>query len=224
MRLKNQLKPVVPPLVLYALLFQPDLGEFASLLTAPASRPSLPFSAKDALAQTFAVYIPAIALLWALTRPQNAAPGLRHTAPAFRPADLADAFFCLLALAAIGAAVALLSLFSPEAGMVPLESLTPDARAPLCLMLCAAAVLEELFFRRYLIAAFEKAGAPVAAASLASVLLFTLPHVWEGVFGLLNAFLAGLFCTSVYLLRRRVFPVAAAHALYNVAAFLVSAP
>ncbi|MDR2521426.1 MAG: CPBP family intramembrane metalloprotease [Spirochaetaceae bacterium] len=173
-----------------------------------------------------AVYLPAIALLLALTRPKSAArrSACQKALPVFWPPDLADAFFCFLALAGIGAAVTRVSLFFPDAAVVPLEILTPGARAPLCLMLCAAAVLEELFFRRYLIDAFEKAGAPVPAASLVSVLLFTLPHVWEGVFGLINALLAGLFLTSVYLLRRRILPVAAAHALYNTAAFLAGAP
>ena len=63
-------------------------------------------------------------------------------------------------------------------------------------------------------------GFGIAAASCSALLLFTLPHVWEGLFGMLNALLAGLYLTAVYLQNRSLLAPALAHSLYNLTAFL----
>jgi membrane protease YdiL (CAAX protease family) len=134
-----------------------------------------------------------------------------------------DVFFTLAGLFVIGIGV---SNFS-GAFDVPVQSqqiITADndfsALLAVAVMLCAGAVLEEVFFRRYLIAVCEEAGAGIVAASFISLLLFTLPHVWEGIFGMVNALLAGLYLTAVYLQNRTLPAPALAHSLYNITAFL----
>jgi membrane protease YdiL (CAAX protease family) len=134
-----------------------------------------------------------------------------------------DVFFTLSGLFVIGISVVSLSI-SLDAPVPSQQFLIADYKLSTIItvsaMLCAGALLEEVFFRRYLLAACEDAGLGIMAASLFSLLLFTVPHAWEGLFGMINALLAGLYLTSVYLQQRSLLAPAIAHCLYNTAAFI----
>jgi membrane protease YdiL (CAAX protease family) len=134
----------------------------------------------------------------------------------------ADAFFTLLGIAGIAAAVSCFSETLKIQGEESLFVVEDGAEIVVYIMLACGAAVEESFFRYFMINSFETAGFSLWSASLVPVVLFTLPHIWEGIPGLLMAFLAGLFFTAVYERRRALLPLILAHAVYNMAAFSLS--
>jgi membrane protease YdiL (CAAX protease family) len=83
--------------------------------------------------------------------------------------------------------------------------------------------LEETYFRAYLYTRFTEAGLGPLRSAAVSAALFTLCHLYEGPWGALNALLAGLFLSLVFLRRKSLHGLAWAHGGYNVFAYLLSA-
>ena len=246
----GRISAMLPAVMLYLLLFVPNPNDFFNLFEAEKNKGTISLSVDTALFLTL-FYAPALILfLWQdmrnaaakvyrLITPQTARrlhPGISYKA-AKNAVDTAataarsvffftlDVFFTLIGLFVIGISVTSLS-FALDAPIPAQQFLIANYKlstvyAVVC-MLCAGALLEETFFRRYLLTACENAGMGTPAASLVSLLLFTLPHAWEGIFGMINALLAGLFLTAVYLQKRSLPAPALAHCLYNTAAFLGS--
>ncbi|MDR1096455.1 MAG: CPBP family intramembrane metalloprotease [Spirochaetaceae bacterium] len=81
---------------------------------------------------------------------------------------------------------------------------------------------EEGFFRMYFLTVCRRAGIPKYAAVLISTLVFALCHSYEGVPGLINAGIAGVLLSCVYLKTESYHGIAAAHAAYNVLAYVLA--
>jgi membrane protease YdiL (CAAX protease family) len=97
----------------------------------------------------------------------------------------------------------------------------PDTAAGwwvLCLSCLSAAYLEESFFRFYLSERLKKFG--FYPAMLMSSVSFAYCHLYEGVFGVANALLAGLFLFFIFNKRgdrmRALHAIALAHGAYNI--------
>jgi membrane protease YdiL (CAAX protease family) len=80
--------------------------------------------------------------------------------------------------------------------------------------------LEEFYFRYYLSLRLKQAGLADPFIMGLSVLLFSLCHIYEGLWGALNAFLAGILLALVYKKYRALHGIAWAHGLYNVFIYL----
>lgn len=80
--------------------------------------------------------------------------------------------------------------------------------------LCTA-YFEETFFRAYLLRRFAEGGLPATKSVLISAFLFSLCHVYEGPWGALNAFIAGIVLALAFRRRNSVHGPAWAHGAYN---------
>ena len=75
--------------------------------------------------------------------------------------------------------------------------------------------LEESFFRFYLLQKLEVCGALVLPRIFFATLLFAYCHAYEGLWGVLNAVLAGLLLSVLFERYRSLHGIAIAHAFYN---------
>jgi membrane protease YdiL (CAAX protease family) len=83
--------------------------------------------------------------------------------------------------------------------------------------------LEESYFRAYLSVRFAEAGLGPLKSIAVSAALFTLCHLYEGLWGALNALLAGIFLSLVFLRQKSLHGLAWAHGGYNVFVYLLYA-
>jgi membrane protease YdiL (CAAX protease family) len=97
----------------------------------------------------------------------------------------------------------------------------PLAVAVMILSCLGTAYLEETYFRFYLFRQLGKSGP--AKAALVSSLLFALCHLYEGPFGALNAFLAGLLLFYIFTRSRSLHGIAWAHGAYNIFVYIMAA-
>lgn len=99
----------------------------------------------------------------------------------------------------------------------------PDSTFDYCLLvpMCAAiGFAEELVFRGYLLPRFERALQSTIGAVLTTSVLFAICHLYQGGAGAFGSLLFGLFYGTVFVWLRRLWPLAIAHAMMDVAAFL----
>jgi membrane protease YdiL (CAAX protease family) len=208
----------IEPLILYWVLFLPSWG-FPDAVPGVSA-----FSTHRELNRIFAHTIPSLALMGLMVfranrsdRPFAPLPGLRP-----RRRDLVTLFCTLPLLGILGALVSLLgSLFpgaaAPEIGFPQ----GPAAAAVMILSCLSAAYLEETYFRFYLFRRLSERG--LVKAALVSSLLFTLCHLYEGLFGSLNAFLAGLLLFFIFVRSRSLHGIAWAHGCYNIFVYIMTA-
>jgi membrane protease YdiL (CAAX protease family) len=83
---------------------------------------------------------------------------------------------------------------------------------------CLSAFREELICRAYLITRLEALRRSSVQAVLISTLLFASYHAYDGWPGLIHASTVGLLYGCLFLVGRRVWPLAIGHALYNIQA------
>jgi membrane protease YdiL (CAAX protease family) len=98
----------------------------------------------------------------------------------------------------------------------------PAAVAVMILSSFSVGYVEETYFRFYLFRRLGEGGAgPVKAALVASA-LFALCHVYEGPWGALNAFVAGLLLFYIFVRRRSLHGIAWAHGGYNIFVYIMA--
>lgn len=79
----------------------------------------------------------------------------------------------------------------------------------------STAYFEETYFRAYLLRRFADGGLSAAKSILISAFLFSLCHLYEGPWGVLNAFIAGTVLAVAFRRRNSVHGPAWAHGVYN---------
>jgi membrane protease YdiL (CAAX protease family) len=92
--------------------------------------------------------------------------------------------------------------------------------AAMFLVCATTGYLEETYFRAYLFVRLEEAGLDEKKGIALSVLLFSLCHIYEGFWGVLNAALAAFVLSIAYLRRKSVHGPAWAHAVYNAIVYM----
>jgi membrane protease YdiL (CAAX protease family) len=205
----QKMRSLLEPLILYLVLFLPGLMTSAGEI-------NVSFSSAQHLFRFFTYNLPALALVWFLLRNEKAARALA------RP-SLHDLLICGLSLAALIAIASLLSalssLFTPQS--MTLE--TPDDAVGwfvLCLSCLGTGYLEESWFRLYLPLKLWNVGIVSGTAIALSTLLFALCHRYEGLWGVLNAALAGVVLSLIVWKKKSFHGIALAHALYNTLSFV----
>jgi hypothetical protein len=94
--------------------------------------------------------------------------------------------------------------------------LQSTAQLPVALVFgLTAGYREEFFFRSYLLRRLGELGVPLPLAAMASTLLFSAGHLYEGVIGIAIAASLGALFTVVYVRRPSLHVIAVAHGLYN---------
>ena len=135
--------------------------------------------------------------------------------------DAVEAFLIAAAILAVLLLVTLLVGALPEHLSRPLLrgfrwELEGTAQVPLALgFVLVGAYREELFFRAYCLTLLEEIATPAWLAVLATALLFSLGHLYQGWLAAAVALLLGSFLALLYQRRHSVHRLAWAHALFN---------
>ncbi|MDR0553965.1 MAG: CPBP family intramembrane metalloprotease [Treponema sp.] len=121
-------------------------------------------------------------------------------------------------LLAIGLGI---SFISPIFSTIPIGPIieAPQGVIPWLVMAFSCAgtgYLEESFFRYYLLTRFATLPRAPIPGIVISAILFSLCHIYEGPWGVLNAFLAGILMSFIFLRYGSLHGIAWAHGLYNI--------
>jgi len=167
--------------------------------------------------------LPSLTLVWYLLLRVKSPGEMGITLP--RKKDLAAAFLVFAALTLIGVTISLVSAQFGEAVVFRqyLSPKTVTGWAVLAVSCISSAYLEESFFRFYLLSKREEMGLGPIGAVLGSTMLFSICHIYEGPWGFLNSALSGVVLASAFLRFRSLHGLAAAHALYNILAYVLGA-
>jgi membrane protease YdiL (CAAX protease family) len=205
-------------LILYLVLFFP--GMFASGFSGRIElAETIPFSVIRELGRTLTYTIPSLALLWYIIFDKKLFSFLKLKRP--QKQDLFSFAAGLLSLLIIGIGISILvSKLSQNLKW----ALPPKIEAPANILgwivmviscLCTG-YLEESFFRCYLLINLEKSLPRVVFRVFFSTLLFSLCHIYEGAWGIVNAVLAGFLLSLLFIRYRSLHGIAWAHGFYNV--------
>jgi len=113
----------------------------------------------------------------------------------------------------IGRSQAQLSLNSPS---------TVSGWIILCLSCICAAYLEESYFRYYLLTKRAELKLNALSALLLSTALFSICHIYEGPWGVLNAAFSGALLCLIFLRYNSLHGIAVAHGLYNILIYIAN--
>jgi membrane protease YdiL (CAAX protease family) len=212
------MRSFIEPFILYwVLFFRIPAGSAPGEGAAGAN--ALEFSLAGEAARILLYTLPSLALVWYLLLKAKTLRAMGVKLP--QKKDFAVASMAFLALTLIGVTI---SLVSAKFGETLLQSLGPQtvtAWAVLVISCLSSAYLEESYFRFYLLSKKEEMGLGPHRAALFSTLLFSVCHIYEGPWGFLNAALSGVVLAYVFLRFRSLHGVAAAHALYNILAYVL---
>ena len=136
--------------------------------------------------------------------------------------DIPPFLFSLGALFLTGIAVWGLTFLLPAVEFTPAKPEGAIAWMGIVLLCIFTGYWEEGLFRVYFLTICGRAGIPPFVAAVASSLVFAFCHSYEGPLGIVNAGLAGILLSIIYLKTGSYHGLAAAHALYNVLAYVLA--
>jgi membrane protease YdiL (CAAX protease family) len=93
----------------------------------------------------------------------------------------------------------------------------------LCISFICRGYLEESYFRFYLLSKRKELNMSAPVAVVIQAALFSICHIYEGPWGLVNALLSGILLSLIFLRYNTLHGIALAHSLYNIAAFATAA-
>ena len=91
----------------------------------------------------------------------------------------------------------------------------------LCISCFFSSYLEESYFRYYLLTKRKEMNLSAPAAVILSVLMFSVCHMYAGVWSFVNAAVSGVILSILFLKFNSIHGIAIAHGLYNIAAFIL---
>jgi len=166
--------------------------------------------------------IPALALIWYLMfKSKKADFG------ALKPSkkDLVSGIIALPCLLVTGWIVSFISMKTGDtSAQLALQNPSTVLEWILLVLICiSAAYLEESYFRFYLLSRRQELKLNAPLALVISTALFSVCHIYEGPWGVLNAVLCGAILGVIFLRFNSLHGIAIAHGLYNIAAFVIYA-
>ena len=203
-------------LILYFVLFFPTL--YASPF--PGTGPeTIPFSLLHELARTLTYTVPALALVWYIMSDKNGVSALKEEKPAAEDALLFAIGFPSLVILGLGISF-LVPLFQGCQGLTP----PPKVQTPVTIIgwivlffsCMGTGYLEESYFRFYLLTRLENVLPRPVFRVILSTILFSVCHVYEGPWGIVNAVLAGILLSALFIRFRSLHGIAWAHGAYNI--------
>ena len=218
------------PLILYFVLFFP--GVFSNGISVDiSSTGTIPFSAIRELGRTLTYTIPSLALLWYLVFRVQDRKELKaqDLFPAIKKPGKRDFFAFIIGipgLILIGIVIScLISFLSNYQGLaLPLKVEAPVGILGWAVMVFSCigtGYLEEGYFRYYLTIKLESSLSSPVLRTMLSTVLFSLCHIYEGPWGILNAVLAGLLLSVLFIRFRALHGIAWAHSAYNVFVYIM---
>lgn len=149
----------------------------------------------------------------------------------FAPTATALAVFFLLLISSGAVAAVAARLGAGAEGSIARMISSPEGGAStptvirigaIVIAMVSVGVVEELFFRGYLIARLRQIGASPAVAVATAALLFAAGHGYQGTAALVFSLVAGLLLGMLWLRRPIIGAFAAGHAGYNLAAIALA--
>ena len=205
--------------MLYIILF------FSGGLSLPSinsviNEPVISFSANNELLRLFTYTIPGLALIWYLIlNKKSLLVSINDLKP--QKSDIISFALGFPGLILIGIAVSLLAsaVNISNTGFMPQITIqAPDNVFVWIILIISCmglAYLEESYFRFYLLKKFESIILFTPLRILFPAFLFALSHSWEGAFGMINAFLAGIFLSLLFIKYKSMHGISWAHGCYN---------
>jgi hypothetical protein len=92
---------------------------------------------------------------------------------------------------------------------------TPEGMLLWVVSICASAYAEELLYRGYLLTRLTPLLQSAWMAVLVAAMLFGIAHFYQGIQGVLPAWVMGMVYGGLFLRLRTLWPRAIAHAAYN---------
>ena len=174
------------------------------------------------LNRTLGYTLPALALLWYIVLGKKSFRSLISIK--FQKKDLLTFAACLAGLIIIGLGISLIiTLVSRHYGLpIPPGTQAPDAIFGWIIMVISCictGYLEESYFRFYLLTKYENY--PISYKVVFSTLLFAFGHAHDGPWGILNAVLAGIFLSIVFIRYKTFHGIALAHGFYNIFVYTI---
>ena len=205
-------------LILYFVLFFPRVTNLPFSAMIPLAE-TISFSILRELSRTLTYTIPSLALIWYLISDKKGFTAIKTEKPRMRDVYSFAAGLPGLILAGLGISL-LVMLFQKYHGLVP----PPKVEAPVnvtgwivmvfsCL---GTGYLEESYFRYYLLKTLEKSLPNAVFRIILSTVLFSLCHMYEGPWGILNAVLAGILLSLLFIRFKSLHGIAWAHGAYNI--------
>ncbi|MDR2247259.1 MAG: CPBP family intramembrane metalloprotease [Treponema sp.] len=213
--------PWAEPFIVYAVLFLPGLasGGFPPGIAGAETAEPIRFIIPHELSRSLGFTVPALMLIGYLLVLRG---GKARLPVQLRSRDFLSLALALPGLLGVGLFISLVSsTISAGAAAVTIEAPKGPLAVIIMFFSClSTGYLEEFYFRYYLSLRFKQAGLSDAPIIGLSVLLFSLCHIYEGFWGALNAFLAGILLALVYKKYRALHGIAWAHGLYNAFIYL----
>jgi len=222
----------VEPLILYFVLFFP--GVYASGFPVQFSAgleggETIPFSALRELGRTLTYTVPSLALLWYLIlgkKPKK----IKYFSDLNLKKTIKRAFIPFIAglpgLIIIGLSISFLIAFFIQAKGLPSPPKVEAPRNPLSwtvmvLSCIGTGYLEESYFRYYLLTKLKNLLITPVKMIILSTILFSVCHIYEGPWGILNATLAGILLSLLFIRYKSLHGIAWAHACYNIFVYVM---
>jgi len=226
------------PLILYFVLFFP--GIYASGISVEAApNGTIPFSTIRELGRTLTYTVPSLALLWYIILGRVSADKMPERMKWFffpwlkklQKRDLFPFAAGLPGLILIGLAISQLVSIASVYEILPNRSFSQPllVEAPgnvwgwivMAFSCIGTGYLEESYFRYYLLTRLENALPSPVFRTIISTILFSFCHMYEGPWGILNAVLAGLFLSTLFIRYGSVHGIAWAHGAYNIFVYVM---
>ncbi|MDR0302065.1 MAG: CPBP family intramembrane metalloprotease [Treponema sp.] len=209
-------------IILYVVVFLSGSASF--LINGPPAGAEVQagFPVTATLAGIMLRSIPSLALIWFLLlknkklKDWGIKPGIK---------DLVSCIYTLPCLLIIGFTVTFVSSKVGEASL-QITLVSPSNAFEwiiLCLSCILAAYLEESFFRFYLLSRRNEFKLSAVWALSLSVTLFSICHIYEGPWGFLNAVLSSILLCFMFLRYKSIHGISIAHAMYNIAVYVINA-
>jgi membrane protease YdiL (CAAX protease family) len=210
-------------LILFFVLFFP--GVYSSGLSVSAEAvEAIPFYTFHELGRTLTYTIPSIALIWYIIGKKKLSAFISR---GFRKKDLIAFAFGLSGLILISLLISFLVSYilyhydfipTPPRMEAPVNALGWTVLAFSCL---GTGYLEESFFRYYLITKYEKSIPQIPVRVIFSTFLFSVCHIYEGPGGFVNAVLAGILLSALFIRYKSLHGIAWAHCAYNIFVYVM---
>ena len=179
---------------------------------------TIPFSTLRELSRTITYSIPSLALLWYLITDRKGISAIDEIKP--NKTDLLSFGIGFPGLIVISFFISFLAWFlSPYLGLAA----SPKVEGPsnvagyivLVFSCLGTGYLEESYFRYYLLSRLESAVPNTIIRIAVSTLLFSFCHLHEGLWGIINSVLAGVFLSILFIRYKSIHGLAWAHGAYN---------
>jgi len=168
----------------------------------------------------FLYFIPSLALIWYLLYRSNKID-LKIVKPGKK--DLLSGLIAFPCLIAIGSVFSIISsLTGNDPGQLVTSVSSVSSWIIICIFCLLSAYLEESFFRYYLFIKKDKLGLSTPLVIVLSVFLFSIGHIYDGFWGVLNSAVAGFILFLIFLKFKSIHGIAIAHCFYNIIAIILS--